>query len=816
MNASSRRLGFAFFLTLSLTPVAVLASGQDGPSAPDFNAAWGPPRPLDKLIDQPLGVIEETWWRKPLLLVWFRLNGVPLPLGGPDYFVEKKPGQNSQGNPLATEMVQGDAIAEWDAIVKITAPDLHPGKAFGDSAAAPWSKDRWEMFVNCPAGAWGQARTTLIARQKTWGADSAALRDWIKGQHQVFARCPLGPSYFRRDALGPNQQPNPLYVQSVLLPDMNLADPPPDAPPLLAKDRAYQRASALFYEGHYAEAALAFDAVAKDAASPWRSLGHYLALRAKLRSIQIWPEVSDPYGPSCDSENCEKAQDGIETYRQREGRRLRAEVVKALDLARPTGNVEEIGRLEDLQSLVSARLDPSTSFRELAKLLYRPELNAAAFRRASTDYLLLHRQYPPSEPMGEWMAGLVSGTDPRGTACKALGAEKKRDSLQTTNEIRNYTRCLRAQWSEESLMRFQKQPAQYAWLFSAAVFSERGDAHLPRLLTALAAVSTENPGAATFMLQRVRLGQKDDALPLAEVLLKRPEVAIDNSARNRVHEYRMQFAQSLKEFWDDAVRVEGATLDRDTLMAGAAPDTKTSELANWDYDANWILNYELPNSALIETALHAEWPENLRRQIADLAWGKAQWRGDAGQARQAIRLMLKNFPAHNAGSGEKSQLENLLAIDNDADFLIVSRVLPSGPRARISGDTCRLKVPKADDYTPEYQERVGNLNYQFGKFAKNILSDADFKTWQKERAELDALPDLDVLRMRARLEFAKRFPLDNRVPELLREAIYIPRNNWCAAAEAGKLSEQAFILLKRKYPKSDAAQSTKYWFKSQG
>ncbi|MGP1630651.1 MAG: hypothetical protein ACTS5V_11975, partial [Giesbergeria sp.] len=704
MSTTYRRLGFVFFLTLSLTPVAVLASGQDGPYAPDFNAAWGPPRPLDNLIDQPLGVVEETWWRKPLLLVWFRMNGLQLPVGGLDYFVEKKPSQNFQDNALST------AMGQWDAMAKSAAPGLYPGKALGDSAAAPWSKDRWETFINCPAGAWEQARTTLIARQQAWGTDSAALRDWIKGQHQVFARCQLGPNYFRRDELGPNQQPNALYVQSVLLPDMALADAPKDAPPLLIKDRAYQRASALFYEGHYAEAALAFDAVATDAASPWRSLGHYLALRAKLRSIQIWPEVSDPSSPSCASEDCEKAPSEVESYRQREGRRLRAEVTKALDLARPTGNVEEISRLEDLQSLVSARLDPATRFRELASLLYRPELKASAFRRAAEDYLHLHRQYRPSEPMGEWMAGLTAGTDPRGAVCKALGAEKKRDSLHTAVEIRNHTRCLRTQWSEESLTRFENQPMQYAWLFSAAVFAERGDAHLPRLLKALAAVPTENPGIATFMLQRVRLAGKDEALPLAEALLKRPEVAIDNSARNRVHEYRMQFAHSLKEFWSDAVRVEGTTLDRDTLMA-ASPDIKTSQLSNWDYDANWVLNYELPNSALMETALRAEWPENLRKQVADLAWGKAQWRGDAGQARQAIRLMLKAFPAHSEGSVEKSPLENLLAIDNDADFLILSRVLPSGPSARIAGDTCRLKVPKADDYTPEYQERVGDLNH---------------------------------------------------------------------------------------------------------
>jgi len=52
------------------------------------------------------------------------------------------------------------------------------------------------------------------------------------------------------------------------------------------------------------------------------------------------------------------------------------------------------------------------------------------------------------------------------------------------------------------------------------------------------------------------------------VLLARPEVAADYSARNRVRQNRMLSAASLEEFWNDAVREQGGGIDRDTLLKG--------------------------------------------------------------------------------------------------------------------------------------------------------------------------------------------------------------------------------------------------------
>ena len=63
------------------------ASGGGEESPPEFNSPWGPARPTTELLAGSLGVIEASWWRKPLLLAWYRFNGLTIPAGAEDSFV---------------------------------------------------------------------------------------------------------------------------------------------------------------------------------------------------------------------------------------------------------------------------------------------------------------------------------------------------------------------------------------------------------------------------------------------------------------------------------------------------------------------------------------------------------------------------------------------------------------------------------------------------------------------------------------------------------------------------------------------------------
>jgi hypothetical protein len=461
----------------------------------------------------------------------------------------------------------------------------------------------------------------------------------------------------------------------------------------------------------------------------------------------------------------------------------------------------EAARLADLDALIGARLDPAKRFAELAAVLANPSADPTVTRRAANDYLLLHRQFSPSEPMGEWLAGLISGFDPTPAPCRTgAGAPLPRSPSPDTAE----SECRRLQWSQESLRRFEQGPTHSAWLFSAAALAHRNDPHVGKLLAAMGKVPDDHPGAASFMLQRLRLGGREDGLRLAAALLERPDITSDYSARNRVREYRLWHASSLSDLCRDAQREHGSAFDRDTLMRSPAPDPKAEPTWGWDYDSNWILNYELPHTALIESAQHAECPPSLRdkgrlhslvtRNFAQGCCRRAP--GGSGMAPQY--------------AGNAPEIALVLAITDDKAFLLESGLAIAG--ARIGG-TCRIAAPQADGYTPDYEEVVGSLPSSLGHFAKNVLTPAHYAQWQRERKLLDALPDLDSMWMQNVLEFAQAFPTDARVPGLLRDAVYRTRRNWCAASSAGKLSKAAFDLLKRKYPQSEQARATKYWFK---
>lgn len=779
----------ALAVTLSLlllfaAPTPSRASGGGEEVPPEFNSPWGPVRPIPDLLSGSLGVVEASWWRKPLLLAWFRLNGLALPAGAEQAF--------RYTERLSGEEASDSALAGWLAAARAADPGLFPTTEFQASALYPQG-NAWDSFENCPASAWILAKETLAARLQAWGKGSAALRNWLAAQHQVFARCALGPSHFRTD-LDQLRRVEAERVEQYLLADMKLADPPRDAPVLLRQDRAYQRAAALFYEGFYDQAEKSFRAIAADKDSVWRSWGAYLALRARFRSIQVLPPKQIP-GEDCDTPECAKQR---AAYRKKEGGRLLADIVRALEGARKQAGEVEVRRLQDLHSLVAARFVPELRLRELATELVRPGIDAESFQRVATDYLHLHRQSAPSEELGEWMRALVEGSPTADSPC---------GSAETGTEELRYKRqlCLQRSWSQESLKRFQKQATRYAWLFSAAVFAERGDPQSPALLKALSAVPDGHPGATTFMLQRLRLGSREDAQVLAKALLKRPDVSADYSARNRVHEYRLEHALSLNEFWTDALREAGQGFDRDTMLPSSAPDPALPAHKGLDDDAQWILNYELPHSALIQTARKSGWPAPYPEQVARMALARAQLRKDVAGVREALAVLVGLD--RKAKGGEAARL---MAIADDQALLLEVGILDTSARM---GGSCRLGLPKPGSGAAEGEDAVGWYRYSPGKFARQLLKPAEHEAWLVERKSYEAMPDLVSSAMQNALDFAARFPADARVPDLLRNAVYATRMNWCADVSAGGLSKKAFDLLKLKYPESKAARTTKYWFK---
>ena len=215
-------------LTAALAGVSAGVRASNGSEylSDPFLASWGPARPIGDLATGSLGVVERTWWRRPLLLAWFRFNELPFPAEAADAFTYRE---------LGAIIDPRKSVAAWREAAKTAAPDLDPAAEPG--ADADQQGTTWGRFENCPTDSWEQARRTLLARSEVWGAGSAALRNWIVAQHQVFARCRLGPEHFRKDVPTEGRirwgRPPP----EMPLADLSLPEPPPGAPRLLRKDR---------------------------------------------------------------------------------------------------------------------------------------------------------------------------------------------------------------------------------------------------------------------------------------------------------------------------------------------------------------------------------------------------------------------------------------------------------------------------------------------------------------------------------------------------------------------------------------------------
>ena len=108
---------------------------------------------------------------------------------------------------------------------------------------------------------------------------------------------------------------------------------------------------------------------------------------------------------------------------------------------------------------------------------------------------------------------------------------------------------------------------------------------------------------------------------------------------------------------------------------------------------------------------------------------------------------------------------------------------------------CAFKPPSTENGT-------GSLDF---------LSEADKAKAKDEVARLAGLPvGANYLAAQA-VEWAKRSPKDPRVPEALHLAVRATRYG-CTDQETGKYSREAFRLLHAKYPKSEWATKTKYWY----
>ncbi|MCC7541204.1 MAG: hypothetical protein IT379_33610 [Deltaproteobacteria bacterium] len=282
----------------------VRACGDPGPT---FVPAIARAEMLPAFARGNLGVVSPRWQPQYLVVAYRHLTGNVL---------SERETASILGSWLGTsDPGPSDPSEPWrTARRELTGAD--------SPAVATWRSTRHHAYYEvCPADAFRVAARVARERARTWGAQSAELRDWVAAQDSVFAGC------VSADAPMP-------------------APPARDWPASRAADRRYQIAAAHLYRERFDEALRAFDAISADTDSPWREMAPYLAARALVRKATL---TADPFDPT--------------SMREAE-RRL---VALSADSSRP-GAHAPAARLLDL---VRHRLEPDAQIQRLAELLSR-------------------------------------------------------------------------------------------------------------------------------------------------------------------------------------------------------------------------------------------------------------------------------------------------------------------------------------------------------------------------------------------------------------------------------------------------------------
>jgi hypothetical protein len=370
-----------------------------------------------------------------------------------------------------------------------------------------------------------------------------------------------------------------------------------------------------------------------------------------------------------------------------------------------------------------------------------------------------------------------------------------------------------------SLQRWSKT-ASVPWLVAAISKIDGASPQAQALLEAAAKIPRESPAFPTLAFHSARLltemGGQLDAL-LAQ------RTSLPPSALNRLLSLRMKLAQNLDQFLKYAQRAPAAVSfneDGQELpmpVADTPADLKPflNGRACFDVDSAGILNQKLPLSVLKTAASSAVLPPNLRGLTTVAAWARAIVLEDepaavslAPVAQGLVPELKEPLSAYLAAeSGESKRFAAIyLMLNNPGDRpFVVAGVGRQEPMAKLSS----------------YRDNwwcVNDAHEQGAAAAATPVAAPEFLTASQKTSAAAESKKLALFGAgpnylcAAAVKWADAAPTDPRVPEALSLAVRATRYG-CTDGQTGKYSKQAFDMLHKRFPKSPAAQKTKYWFK---
>jgi hypothetical protein len=750
-------------LALALTALIVTSAGASGDYGPNYTMfrAWtAPDIPLDRFQAGELGVIQPGMRRVYLYTAWRALSLGPR--------VAKAPG--TQGG-----LARADGSAFGDGWSQPAAGDPVLEARLAVALHLPANDPQVRAIVACAPAATAYAAGVFHTASSRVDATAARIDAWLLAQQKVGTACQVADD--ARYRYGPAKPPV-------------LAGPAPLAAtePLYWRQlNDYQRAAWAFQAGRYADSTPLFERIGATPDHPMHALGAYLALRSEVRSA-VAADVKD-VDPA---------------RREQQARTLerRGAVILADAALAP---VHESTRALLRSMLV--RLTPETRLAELNRALDDAAADPFALDRLGDWSVLVGAARPevvedlrPAHDFIDWIETVRGCTGiASNPACEPAGAH--------------------------ALARWRATGAR-PWLVAALMLPQPG---VPELMEAGLALPPDDPAYVTVRYHLARLyrldGKPRDALAMADGVLQRD---LSPGTRNLLRQERFAVATSVPEaaryllrtnvdYAKGVARFAQADLSvpdptRDIVLDSAR------EIKLDDDGLVWT-NLGLPVAGLVALARQPDLPPALRARIAGAAWIRAALLDNVKEGRAAGALLAQLAPI-TAPAVERYARANSPV---ERRHIVLVESVRVGLGAQLSMDAPPVTVAPADDATTSAWCAFNTWREAFVPGVEQETAPAF--PWRRppmpdtgdtgqrlaELARLGALKTATGVIGDDVLAWAASHPRDPELPWLLHVVVMSTRGG-CLDKDAATLSRKAWDLLHKRYPGSEWAQKTPYFY----
>jgi hypothetical protein len=617
--------------------------------------------------------------------------------------------------------------------------------------------ERYVTVTRVPPAARSSATATLAALIKEHGAGDLAVKDWVLAQDMVFSSTPKQPRY----------------------------PPAVTAPPWLAAQRRYQIAAARFYASDWDNARAAFLDIARDASSPWRPWGRYLAARCWVRQAELDLPDNDPRAK-------------VEAY------------------ARAQKLLEEM--LQDPGA--KAAHDSAREYRELTRYRTQPV--------ALLEEFLKDQERPRPEVPGEVASGKIDD-------CRRFLGKVSTQGPAMPPPESDLGRWLSAMTHEVLPWKVDEQAALAAWtarptlpwLVAALATATHDTPALGPLKTAAAKVPATSPIAPTLRWHLLRL---DLGALKGDPLAARLDAALKQKdlppwAINELRRQRQFLAKDLPTWFAFASRRVTATED-DYYGTGRQLPVKNESDERFEAAAARSISGGLPLARTVELLKDPRIPPTARWRVAHAAWMKAVLLNQWDQARA-----LNPYLQHELGQAAATALRGTDPVSLRFELALLVMDWP-GLRPRLEGGLGRQYAeagegdPTGENALKAFDLLRDNWWCAGGSVARGEVLDSStaaigsvpFLTPQEqsqarnESEQMQKLPSAQSWFGAAVVDFAVAHPDDRRVPEALHNVVAATRSPMCPGDDVSGASKRAFQLLHKRFPKDPWTRKTPYHY----